>query len=54
MEKAMNNRDERLVGTIATLHRFPVKSMLGETRGILAMAAHGMAWFKFGSHVKAG
>ena len=39
----LGNRNERIVGTVATLHRYPVKSMLGETCGALAVTARGLA-----------
>ncbi len=35
--------NERHVGTVATLHRYPVKSMLGEGCGALAVAHRGVA-----------
>jgi uncharacterized protein YcbX len=39
----MRDQDERAVGTVAALHRYPVKSMLGETPDALAVTARGIA-----------
>ncbi len=38
----MSDRNERVIGTVATLSRYPTKSMLGEARGTLAVAARGV------------
>ena len=39
----MDNRNGEIVGMVASLHRYPVKSMLGETSGALAVSARGCA-----------
>jgi uncharacterized protein YcbX len=38
----MSDRSERTIGTVAVLSRYPAKSMLGEARGTLAVAARGI------------
>lgn len=39
----MADRNERTLGTVAALHRYPVKSMLGEACGTLSVSARGVA-----------